>query len=251
MSVKQTTFTTASLLLVLSFSLGVLSPACTGAGGSPSPAPKGQVARTVDLKPQDSPKEPTATLLPSSDPKAVAPKTLESKTQPIPSPKPTEQQAKSPEPGDKTVKSMILTVKLALMADPRLFPYELDVEVKDQKAVLSGEVASEEEKTAATLIALRVDGIKTVVNKLKINRELAQALSRKQDERISQQIKERFKKSKTLDSAGFEVKTQNGVVALSGSTRYQVIILEAAEVARQVPGVRAVHTGSVRLEPAG
>lgn len=43
------------------------------------------------------------------------------------------------------------------------------------------------------------------------------------------------------------MKTEDGVVTLTGSTRFQVIVLEAAQAARQVPGVKAVNTDQVRL----
>jgi hyperosmotically inducible protein len=64
-------------------------------------------------------------------------------------------------------------------------------------------------------------------------------------------VKERFAKSATLKAAAFEVKTEGGVVTLGGSVRFQVFILEAAEAARQVPGVKAVKTDKVRIESEG
>jgi hyperosmotically inducible protein len=51
-----------------------------------------------------------------------------------------------------------------------------------------------------------------------------------------------------LEKAHFDVKTEDGVVTLTGKTRFQVIALEAAETARQVPGVRAVHTDGIQTE---
>jgi hyperosmotically inducible protein len=53
-----------------------------------------------------------------------------------------------------------------------------------------------------------------------------------------------------LEAAKFDIKTESGVVELSGKTRFQVIVLEAAEAARQVPGVKAVKTHTVRIEGA-
>jgi hyperosmotically inducible protein len=60
-------------------------------------------------------------------------------------------------------------------------------------------------------------------------------------------VRDRFEKSKTLQSVKFDVKTEDGVVTLSGTTRFQVIVLEAAQAARQIPGVKAVNTDGVRL----
>jgi hyperosmotically inducible protein len=199
---------------------------------------------------------------PKAAPKAE-PKT-ESKADAKPETKPADQpkESKAPEPekkgreGEKTQGSnglqggsLILAVKLALMADPRLFPYEIEVDLKDHEAVLSGAVSNEEERAAAAEIAQRIDGVKTVANRLRIAKDLTRALSHRRDELISQHVKERFKKSRTLESAGFDVKTEEGIVSLSGRTRFQVIVLEAAEAARQVPGVKAVRTELVKLEP--
>ncbi|WP_447975285.1 BON domain-containing protein [Nitrospira sp. Kam-Ns4a] len=152
-------------------------------------------------------------------------------------------------PSRKSVVSLPVTIKLALMADPRLLlPYDIEVTVDGSKAVLSGEVASQEETRAAMAVAQQVEGVKAVVSKLKVVPELARALARNRDETITKYVKARFKASTTLEAAAFEVKTEDGVVSLSGQTRFQVIVLEAAEAARQVPGVKAVRTEGVRLE---
>lgn len=86
-----------------------------------------------------------------------------------------------------------------------------------------------------------------LVNKLDVDKSLLQALGKKQDEIISTLVKDRFAKSATLKAANFEVKTEEGVVSLSGGVRFQVLALEAAEAARLVPGVKAVKTDRVRL----
>ncbi len=147
--------------------------------------------------------------------------------------------------------SLILTVKLTLLADSRLFHYEIEAGEDQQTITLTGRVSSEEEKAAASDIARTVPGVKAVINKLDVSKELAQAVTKKLDELITQLIKEQFGKSATLKAANFDVKTEEGIVSLSGAVRFQVIALEAAEAARHVPGVRAVKTEKVRLEGDG
>lgn len=207
------------------------------------------------------PSKPLPKAEPRNDPKAES--KAESKPDPQAEPKaadqPKESRAAEPEKKAKEGEqkgsnglqagSLILAVKLALMADPRLFPYEIEVDLKEHEAVLSGAVSNEEERAAAAEIAQRIEGVKAVTNRLRIAKDLPRALSHRRDEMISQHVKERFKKSRTLDSAGFDVKTEEGIVSLSGRTRFQVIVLEAAEAARQVPGVKAVRTELVKLEP--
>lgn len=158
---------------------------------------------------------------------------------------------KEKEAPKKPVVSLILAVKLTLLADSRLFHYEIEAGEDQQTITLTGRVSSEEEKAAASDIARTVPGVKAVINKLDVSKELAQTVTKKQDDLITQLIKERFGKSTTLKAANFEVKTEEGIVSLSGTVRFQVIALEAAEAARHVPGVRAVKTEKVRLEGEG
>ena len=153
--------------------------------------------------------------------------------------------------GKKTVTSLILTVKLALLEDPRLFPYEIEVEAGSDEVTLTGKVSTEAEKAAAAQIASTVPTVKTVSNKLEVVKELPELMTHKQDDTITRHVKDRFAKSATVTAANFDVKTEQGVVSLSGTVRFQVIVLEAAEAAREVPGVKAVRTDKVKIESEG
>ena len=153
--------------------------------------------------------------------------------------------------GKKAVTSLILTVKLALMEDPRLFPYEIEVEAGSDEVTLLGKVSTEAEKAAAAKIANTVPTVKSVSNKLEVVKDLPDIITHKQDDVITRHVKELFAKSATVTAANFDVKTEQGVVSLSGTVRFQVIVLEAAEAARQVPGVKAVKTDKVRIESEG
>jgi hyperosmotically inducible protein len=149
--------------------------------------------------------------------------------------------------GKKPIRSPMIAAKLALMADSRLFPYDIEVDTKGRDLVLLGKVDSDDEKRAATDIVRCLDGVDAVENRLKVDPDASRGFVVERDKIITQLIKERFEKSETLQAVKFEVKTEGGVVTLTGSTRFQVIILEAAQAARQVPGVKAVNTGTVRL----
>ena len=164
----------------------------------------------------------------------------------------TEENAKTeapkPEEGvKKPVTSLNLAIKLALMADPQLFPLDIEVEMDKGKAILTGSAPTEEDKTKVTEIAGKIEGVEAVVNKLTVTPALKDKLAKKQDESIAHVVRDRLSRSETLKAVGFDVKSENGIVYLSGKTRFQVIALEAAEAARQVPGVRAVDTAGVQL----
>lgn len=157
------------------------------------------------------------------------------------------EEAKPEEPSKKPVTSLNLAIKLALMADPQLFPLDIEVEMDKGKATLTGSVPTDEEKAKVGEIAGKVDGVETVANKLTVTPALKDKLAKKQDESIAHVVRDRLSRSETLKAVGFDVKSENGIVYLSGKTRFQVIALEAAEAARQVPGVRAVDTAGVQL----
>ena len=93
--------------------------------------------------------------------------------------------------------------------------------------------------------------MKSVSNKLEVAKELPEIIAHKHDDIITRHVKERFAKSATVTAANFDVKTEQGVVSLSGTVRFQVIIFEAAEAAREVLGVKAVKTDKVKIESEG
>ena len=203
----------------------------------PKPQPHVAPPAKTDGPPDRDPKEKE----PAKEKEAVKEKEPAKEKEPV----------KEKEAAKKPVVSLILAVKLTLLADSRLFHYEIEAGEDQQTITLTGRVSSEEEKAAASDIARTVPGVKAVINKLDVSKELAQTVTKKQDDLITQLIKERFGKSTTLKAANFEVKTEEGIVSLSGAVRFQVIALEAAEAARHVPGVRAVKTENVRLEGEG
>ena len=209
-----------------------------------------------DNKPANEPAQPPDTSTAKPEPPKLS-------TEPRSSPQSAPPTSESPPERDaidkgkekdirkKPLGSLILTVKLALLADARLFRYEIEVGEDGQNLALAGRVTSEDEKRAATEISQSVSDGKIVVNKLDVDKGLLQALGKRQDEIISTLVKDRFAKSATLKAANFEVKTEEGVVSLTGAVRFQVLALEAAEAARLVPGVKAVRTDRVRLVGEG
>ena len=260
--------TSSRALIVLCLNVLVLVPIGAGSAFSetqekegateakPQPAPSTKTDTSTDHKevvPEKHTPRPQSPPAASESPPVPHKPSTDAKPQPAPAPKvdvpPVEPEGKEKDPaGKKPLGSLILSVKLALIGDSRLFRYEIEVEDDQQTVTLSGRVTSEEEKVAATEVAQTVHGVKTVINKIALEKDLAKSLLKKQDEILTMLLKERFAKSATLKAANFEVKTEDGVVHLNGTVRFQVIALEAAETARQVPGVRAVNTEKIRLE---
>ena len=219
---------------------------------TPSSVDQGKVG---DSKPPArSQKELAPVQLPPQESNPTQPKTQTSKSEESKPKRDAREEGAEKEKegtGKKAVSSLILTVKLALLEDPRLFPYEIEVDIGSDEVTLAGKVSTETEKAVAAKIASTVPTVKSVSNKLEVVKDLPDIIAHKQDDIITRYVKERFAQSATVTAANFEVKTEQGVVSLSGTVRFQVIVLEAAEAARQVPGVKAIRTDKVRIESEG
>lgn len=213
------------------------------------PEHKTKEAEPKPKEPESRAKEPDAA---AEHPCPAVPHAAEGKpaaeTQASPGEPGSGERPKAAEPeAKKPIRSSMVTAKLALMADPHLFPYDIEVDAKDKVLVLLGKVSQESDKRVATDIVRCLEGVQAVENRLKVEQDAAHGLFAERDKIITQLVKERFEKSKTLQSVKFDVKTEDGIVTLNGATRFQIIVLEAAQAARQVPGVRAVNTDAVRL----
>ncbi len=160
--------------------------------------------------------------------------------------KETDTNSPSSESG-KIVQSPNLTLKLAFMADTRLFPYDIECHIQEKTIELKGVVSREEEKTFASLITANLITEKDIINNIEVQPALSAKIQGTSDLRLTDLVKQRFANSQTLRETNFEVVTLRGVVSLRSHTRFQVIVLEAAQAAREVPGVIAVNTQSVRL----
>jgi hyperosmotically inducible periplasmic protein len=217
-----------------------------------SPAEQGKVgAPKLPAKPQKELPPPQSS---AQESKPAQPKTQTSKSEESKAKKDVKEEGAEKDKegtGKGAVFSLILTVKLALLEDPLLFPYEIEVDGGSDEITLLGKVSTETEKAAAATIASTVPTVKSVSNKLEVVKDLPDIITHKQDEIITRYVKERFAQSATVTAAKFDVKTELGIVSLCGTVRFQVSVWEAAEAARQVPGVKAVRTDKVRIEREG
>ncbi len=158
---------------------------------------------------------------------------------------PVEEQRKA---SPNIIESQNLELKLVFMGDPRLFPYDIDCQIQEKTVKLTGAVPLEEEKALATVLTTHLIKGKEIVNLIEVRPSLSATLQAGIDTSLTELVKQRFAKSQTLREANFEIVTIRGVVSLSGQTRFQVIALEAAQAAREIPGVIAVLTQNIRLE---
>lgn len=133
-----------------------------------------------------------------------------------------------------------------------LNPFDIDVEVEQRTAILEGEVDQEVKKELAEQIALSVDGIEDVDNRLDVNDEwrdsaVADAESgdrsfgtRVQDATLTATVKSKLLWNRSTAGLSINVSTENGVVELVGEAESDASRELAERLAANTEGVTDV-----------
>jgi pantothenate synthetase len=112
------------------------------------------------------------------------------------------------------------------------------VDTRAGVVTLFGMVHSQEARAAAEADAHTVSGVQSVVNDLQVVARAEQAAVQARDDELAQAVQTAFATPAFKD---ITVEVQNGVVRLTGTVPTGAQRLEAAVVARAIPGVRAVR----------
>jgi hyperosmotically inducible protein len=127
---------------------------------------------------------------------------------------------------------------MRLLADSNVPGLEIDLDSWDGVVTLFGIVSSQDAKSAAEADARQVSGVKRVVNELQVVPSAQQQVVNASDDELQPEVR------KALDEHGFRdvgLEVRNGVARLTGHVSTGARSLEAAVVARSIPGVRAVE----------
>jgi len=138
-------------------------------------------------------------------------------------------------------------VRMSLVADTNVPGFEIDLDSWDGVVTLFGIVSSQDAKGAAEADALKVSGVKRVVNELQVVASANQQAVSASDDELQRRVRQALDAHEFRD-VGLEVR--NGVARLTGTVPTGARNLEAAVVARSIPGVRAVQD-DLRFRTAG
>jgi hyperosmotically inducible protein len=129
--------------------------------------------------------------------------------------------------------------KIALFADERVKGSQVSVDTMKGGVVhLRGKVDSAEAKAAATEIAKGIEGVKSVKNDLQVVAPGSRKMVEAKDEDIEKAVETRLSRDAQLKSVN--VRTDAGVVTLTGEVPSIVAAAKASEMARSVSGVKSV-----------
>ncbi|HEX9901165.1 MAG TPA: BON domain-containing protein [Candidatus Methylomirabilis sp.] len=143
-----------------------------------------------------------------------------------------------------------LKTKLALLADERVSSREVSGTTRQGVITLHGRVGSEEARQAAEEVALKIKGAQKVHNQLVVVSQAAREVVDRKDDQIVRDVEKRIKGDPRLEQADIEIRSDNGIVTLTGKAPSLPTSVRASEVASQVPGVRAVRN-ELSLEQKG
>jgi hyperosmotically inducible protein len=137
--------------------------------------------------------------------------------------------------------------KIALYADDRVSGTQINVDTMQGMVHLRGKVDSAAAKAAAEEVARGIEGVRGVKNELQVVPASSQKLVEAKDEEITKQVKRRFEADPKLKS--LDVRADNGVVTLQGQLPSIADSARASQMAREVPGVRAVRNDTTYEHP--
>jgi len=128
--------------------------------------------------------------------------------------------------------------KIALFADSRVPGTSVNVETQKGTVFLRGKVDSDAAKSAAEEVTKGIDGVKSVKNELQVVPASEKKMVEAKDEDLTKQVKTRLHNDARLKKV--DVRVDNGVVTLQGKVANIADSARASQLARGVPGVRAV-----------
>jgi hyperosmotically inducible protein len=142
----------------------------------------------------------------------------------------------------ETINDSWLTAKtkIALFGDSRVKGREINVETKDGTVMLRGKVDTDEAKKAAEETAKLIDGVKSVKNELQVVPPSKRDVVDEKDDAITKRVKQHLAKDTRLKDANISVKTNDGVVSLTGEVPDLTTSAKASWTAWKVSGVKSV-----------
>lgn len=133
----------------------------------------------------------------------------------------------------------------AFALNRHLNPFKLDIAVEDGRATLSGRVESEVQKELAEQVALSVDGIEAVDNRIEVDEGTAEGsppklVQRLQDATLTATVKSKLLWNSNTRGLDIQVKSEDGAVTLSGQAQTPAAKELAGQLAANTDGVREV-----------
>ncbi|MGL5388138.1 MAG: molecular chaperone OsmY [Enterobacterales bacterium] len=132
-------------------------------------------------------------------------------------------------------------VKSALVDEKAIKSTDISVKTEKGVVMLSGFVATQAQAEQAVEVAGRVEGVKSVSDKLHVKDEATQSVkSYAGDTATTSELKAKLLADDIVPSRNVKVETTDGVVQLSGEVKTQAQSDRAESIAKAIDGVKSV-----------
>jgi osmotically-inducible protein OsmY len=138
----------------------------------------------------------------------------------------------------------------AFALNRHLNPFRLDIAVDDGRARLGGRVESAVQKELAAQVALSVEGIEAVDNRIEVDAATAEGeppglVQRLEDASLAATVKSKLLWNSNTRGLDIQVESENGAITLSGHAQTPAAKELAGQLAADTDGVREVfnHLG--------
>lgn len=136
----------------------------------------------------------------------------------------------------------------AFALNRHLNPFKIDVDVENGTAILTGTVESDIDRDLAEQVALGIDGVENVDNRLQVSSNVERReegkptlADRLSDSTLTATVKSKLLWNRNTEGLDINVKTEGGVVTLSGEADNSAARELAGRLAEDTDGVRKVH----------
>ena len=137
-------------------------------------------------------------------------------------------------------------VKAELLKADHIKSNDISVETNDGVVTLTGFVASQDKIKEAIAVTEKVDGVKSVSDKLNVKDKEESTLKEYADDAmITSAVKAKFLTADGVPSMGISVETNDGVVQLTGNVDTKEEATRAEQVAKDVDDVKSVKNDLV------
>ena len=137
-------------------------------------------------------------------------------------------------------------VKAELLKADHIKSNDISVETNDGIVTLTGFVASQDQVKEAIAVTEKVDGVKSVSDKLNVKDKDESTLKEYADDAmITSVVKAKFLTADGVPSMGISVETNDGVVQLTGNVDTKEEAARAEQVAKDVDDVKSVKNDIV------
>ena len=142
--------------------------------------------------------------------------------------------------------SITAKVKAALVDDDAIKSTDISVETQAGVVTLSGFVVAQDQAEKAVALAKKVEGVKSVSDKLHVKDSKSQSISGYAgDVATTSEIKAKLLADDIVPSRNVKVETNDGVVQLSGTVQNEAQSERAEGIAKAIDGVKSVKNDVV------